>query len=441
MSIMLVGAPSFYRAARSSRVHEDRIVLASRSGKLLMGDQDHEPAHGIFYLKSSIESQYCASVACVDLNLEHYKRSRRNSEFDQFLFLDSLIAEREPTAIGVASMRPNYSEALKIAEWIRENHPGRILFLGGACASDPMLPKSDVFDFLVASQLEEAVLQSLARNLSLVPLGHGSRHIPFPDYSDLSDFSDLIPRYFQSIGCGAGCEFCYPAAIRNFKLTTVSGVPLYDRIEKDLLKFSPKFWLLGDLTFYLKSKQSTDLLNSLLDRDIPPWWCQTQARYLSEKSCGLLRRAGCSQVAFAVEDFSSEDRWIRAKNSGLEQTIDCLEALGKVGIDRQVYWCFGLPDDSHAASMNRIRDIEYLVSLGLIDSIHLSYLMPYPGTPYGDQPNRFGLTVHRTFDEHFAEVDTDFYDPLPLHSTRELSSKDIKDYFDGAREVGARLKK
>ena len=67
--------------------------------------------------------------------------------------------------------------------------------------------------------------------------------------------------------------------------------------------------------------------------------------------------------------------------------------------------------------------------------------MPYPGTVYGDRPHDFGLKIHKSFDDHFSEVEADFYDPIPVHSTEQLSSGDIKAYFDEARAMVQGLQK
>ena len=181
------------------------------------------------------------------------------------------------------------------------------------------------------------------------------------------------------------------------------------------------------------------ILTELAQQPIPPWWCQTQARYLSDTSSKLLAQARCRQVAFAVEDLGTRNTAIRRKNAGFDQTLASLNALAEHGISRQLYWCFGLPDDTHEAAENRVEDIRFLIERNLVDSIHLSYFMPYPGTPYGDRPNDYGITLERSFEEHYADAKSDFYNPLPMHSVAGLTSAEIKQYFDEARQLSRSL--
>jgi radical SAM superfamily enzyme YgiQ (UPF0313 family) len=405
-----------------------------------MGDQDHEPTHAIFYLKYQIEKRSNVVVRCIDLNIEHFVAYESGSDLSQRKYLVAEIERFRPSLIGISSMRPNFSEAQKVARQIRECFPTASIVLGGPCASDTALPGISDFDYIEANQSLEASARRLVHLASKGTLSlNGTIGSILPDYSDLGEFRKIIPRYFHTVGCGAGCEFCYPAAIRNFKVESRQGESLASEIVRQNRLLSPSFWLLGDLTLHLNSQQVQNILRSLSIEDVPQWWCQTQAKLLNETNSKMLSDAGCRQVAFAVEDFETGNLAIRRKNSGVTQTIKSLEKLGKFGIDRQLYWCFGLPDDTPQAAAARVKDIEFFIESGLVESIHLSYFMPYPGTPYGDAPEKFGITIEKSFEEHYSDTLEDFYDPTPMHSVAMLSSREIKSNFDAARELSAKL--
>ena len=439
--ILLVAAPSFYRAATGEAETPASPGQSSRFGDVLMGDQDHEPTHAIFYLKSFIESHSNLEVRTLDLNIEHYVAARNGQTLDQFKILASSIDAFEPDLVGISSMRPNLSEARIVASQVRSHAPSIEIVLGGPCTSDHHIHNLPEFDYVEPSQTMLVAAKNLIDRASrgAANLVANKPHY-MPDYSDLGEMPDVIPRFFHSVGCGAGCDFCYPAAIRNFKIESRADQTLATQIINQVGRMQPDFWLFGDLTLHLASPQVQAILSDLANQPIPPWWCQTQARYLNKSTSAKLANAGCRQVAFAVEDLETHNTAIRRKNAGLEQTVASLDALAEHGISRQLYWCFGLPDDTHDAAANRVEDIRFLIERNLVDSIHLSYFMPYPGTPYGDRPADYGITLERSFEQHYADAQSDFYNPLPMHSVAGLTSMEIKQYFDNARQLSRSLK-
>lgn len=427
--VVLLSAPSFYR-------YPDVIVqseqFSPRVGRLLMGDQDHEPTHAIFYLKDALR-QLGIQATTVDINLLDFMRSR-GYEVDVSSILSAIIQKCDPELIGISSMRPNFCEAVKLACEIRHlGYSGKIV-VGGAATADRNLAWKAHFDGLLDAQNIPAVATAIVRTLPCRVTGPlpSIAHV-IPDYSDVPVEVPLIPRFFMSFGCSAGCEFCLPAAIRSFKVE----IPDQDRLTEYICRFNNEstfdYFLMGDLTYNLLSRANRKQLEQFSRSQIKPWWCQTQARYINRQAAAALAEAHCRQLAFAIEGFETGDFSIRKKTPNVEYTVDRLKMLADFGIERQLYWMFGLPDDTDEACAQRVDTIAEFVHRGLVEAIHLSYLMPYPGTVYGDTPKKYGLKIEKTIDQHYDEVHHDFYAPPPIHRTISMTSEQIARRFAEAK--------
>ncbi|WP_135074855.1 radical SAM protein [Terasakiella sp. SH-1] len=441
LDVLFIAAPSFYRDASIQHyIKEKESNITSRSGALLMGDQDHEPSHGIFCLKSSCD-QAGLSTFAIDMNLLYFLKTI-NEDFSPNQFLENCIKAGQPDFIALTSMRSNYQEAVKIFSLIKElNHEIPVIF-GGSAAVDTTLPFSEKFDYIIRDQLHMTVV---AKIFSIVNSSNGKNNIlseltkdTFPTYINIPKEIDLIPRLFQATGCPTGCDFCFPAASKNFKVFMHKNETIETNINKLHKEYDFSYFLIGDLTYFINSKPSKLLNEYIAANNFKPWWCQTQAKMLNETSIKRLKSANCRQIAFAVEDLETSNSSIRLKNKSFRETERILTDLRSAQIDSQMYWIFGLPDDTHASCMKKIEDISYFVSSGLVSSMHLSYLMPYPGTSYGDQPEQYGIRMINTLDHHFAGVKTDFYDVLPIYETKHLKCHEIFHYFNEARRICSR---
>lgn len=95
------------------------------------------------------------------------------------------------------------------------------------------------------------------------------------------------------------------------------------------------------------------------------------------------------------------------------------------GLLTQSYWMFGLPLDSLEASAKRIRDMCWFVENRLMDTMHISFLVPYPGTPFFDDADSYGLSVDGTRYHEFIGSGGGYYNCLPVHSTKDLTAREI----------------
>ena len=436
--ILLVSAASFFRSASlKANISETVSEARSRAGALLMGDQDYEPCHVIFQLKSLLCIQH-VRAHCIDLNVLYYLVQKNVITDDPLYLYESVLQATAPRVIAISAMRPNLSEAIRCADIAQRILPTAAVVLGGPAALAPKQLLGQFTYILNTTSLLSAAntLRKIADLKTAIPSNASQlSDFVFPDYSDLPVELPLIPRIFTSYGCSAGCEFCAPAAVLNFKVQISDASRSMNCIKAILANYDVNYFLIGDLTFFINNKSAQRLLVDLSDECIRPWWCQTQARLLRSSAVAALRKAGCRQLAFGVEDLSTGNLAIRRKNSGYNCTVESLYSLKSAGIETQTYWMFGLPDDTETRCEERITAMEELITRRLVDCVHLSYLMPYPGTPIGDRPNLYGIRIISTFEAHYREAVGDFYSPPPIHDTKNMTSQQIHEWFLKAREV------
>lgn len=438
--ILFVGTPSTFYHAESGPIAGDfgivdaQTVRYTTSDATLMGDQDHEPNHGIFYAVGYLTSQGVRAAA-IDLNLSYYVAQNLRS-ICPLTDLENIIGMARPSLIAISAMTPNVHIAHTIAERCRKAAPDATIIIGGIATCSPQACENHAIDYVVIGDAEDAVIDIWSRISSSKPVsespfvfkGQPLRSRPTlrrsigPDYGFVPTEVPLVPRLFHNHGCSARCGFCSPAAHLQYKVgqrateAFLSDVSTYGR------QTAADYFLIGDLTFYLESKPVQSALKQMAMMELSPWWCQTQARFLSDQNIDLLAQAGCRQVAVGFEDLESSEKEIRFKNPGLDHAKRICESLKKRGIETQSYWMFGMPLDTYESSIKKINQMIAFARDGIMDAFHISYLIPYPATPYMENDL---VKIERPGYELFLGPQGGYYNTEPMHRTKYLSSKDI----------------
>jgi len=424
--------------------------LSSQGGADLLGDQDHEPNHGILQV-AGILRNHGISVDVLDLNaIAYLERQLKISPWDRHNLLEVAMRQRRPRIVGLSAMAPNLALACRYSRILRNCAPNTFQVLGGLAteATASNLPDSS-FDVVFRGQAERGFVEvvdtllendisnanSAEFNIFLRPswLDPGiaqkseiRAQSARPAYDLLPSELPLIPRVFASRGCPAKCSFCSPAAALGYGVHVRMADETLAEIEWLHETFQFDYWLLGDLTLFLRNKQILRLLDTLRSRStIKPWWCQTQVAMTSADAMFALHAAKCVQVALGFEDFSDPNDRIRRKHVSFQAAVDACKQAKNAGLLTQSYWMFGLPEDSMPRAISRIRDMCWFVDEQLMDTLHISFLVPYPGTPYHDKPEEYGLSIDTTRFAEFLGSDGGYYNCLPVHSTANLSSNEI----------------
>jgi radical SAM superfamily enzyme YgiQ (UPF0313 family) len=68
----------------------------------------------------------------------------------------------------------------------------------------------------------------------------------------------------------------------------------------------------------------------------------------------------------------------------------------------QRYWVFGLPGETVASALRSIELMRDWIARELVDAVHITVAVPYPGRPLGENPGAYGVRiVDRNFDNYW----------------------------------------
>lgn len=454
LDVLLINPEStFARVPQSPFALPSDALRLSSSAATFMGDQDHEPNHGILQVAGRLARAGFA-VDLLDFNsLGFLIRNDALEAVDFGDLLQRAIAVRSPKVVGVSAMTPNFYLAQRYADVVRRLAPQTPQVLGGlATEANLDLFADSSFDVIHVGPITDAIsdlVEALIRQgrvsggpctqVQFLQELRSPLTSPFDSrmntrqmegqiaaYELLPREIPLIPRVFMSYGCAAGCTFCSPAAALGYRVTNRTADSVMSEIDELHRRFDFDFWLIGDLTFNLSNQQVTVLLNELLPRaSVKPWWCQTQVILTSGERFERLREANCKHIAVGFEDFASPEPAVARKHGSFERSAEACRMAKDCGLLTQGYWMFGLPNDSFDAAIKRIQDVCWFVRSRLMDTAHISFLVPYPGTAYFDRASDFGISLDVERYKKAIATATGYYNSLPVHNTRHLSAEQI----------------
>jgi radical SAM superfamily enzyme YgiQ (UPF0313 family) len=227
-----------------------------------------------------------------------------------------------------------------------------------------------------------------------------------------------------SRGCPGRCTYCLASRDRNL-LSYRPVVQVVDSISYLSTRGFSSFFFTDD-DFAASPQHLKRLCEALIARELPIEF-DANVRPDSLVRCaelsGLLRRARCRCLWLGIE--SGSDEILKSYNKGFnsqvcERAVEVAMSAAKVV---RTNWIIGAPiesEDTIRASMNlarRLRDIGPHVP-------HVSFLIPYPGTPICDEALKLGLI--RVEDLAYIAGTTH---EEPSMQSRFLSKAHIKELF------------
>lgn len=415
------------------------LEAASQNSGRLYGDQDYEPNHGLLSIAAYTREQGIAT-GLLDLQSLYYLKFRDKMDMDIGQVLMDTIRRKSPEVIGLSCMTPALPIARELAAKIRKSGYGKMIVLGGlATMQTEECLRDNCFDSLITGEGEYALAELVRRILAnedysaiagLVYVKEGrivtnaENHMRgqpdvFPAYDMLPRELELIPRIYMGRGCSNGCAFCSPSAF--FKQEYVGKTA--DQVRKEIIYLHNYFefgvFLIGDLTLFTHTSAFREVCAFLAGGNYHEWWCQTQVTQIDENAVTMLEKAGCCEIALGFEDFQKGDEKIRSKNPDKDNAVRICRMIKKKGIGIQGYWLFGTAQEDFYSSLDKIRDICMFIREDLIDSVHISFMIPYPNIISGDY-----IIDNRNYCD-FLDLKDSFYDYMPMHHTADLSAKEI----------------
>lgn len=361
---------------------------------------------------------------------------------------------------------PSYEASLITARLIKErNSNAHIILAGNHVSSLPHAafldsPHVDVVVKLEGEPLYCDLVERLQKGSSLQSLkglvyrehsrvketpGYGTvgdfNSLPVPAYHLLRPWAEEIPRRMgrvsglldttlrTSYGCPNRCAFCGVTPNWNICRYRSADSVLEDiSYAKETLKGKRvDLSYFDDENFTCTSSHVTSISRMMQKEDIHIDGVLASVPDLTTSMVEDISRFSTSVLMGAENACDSVLAFVGKKQTFQQVLRACGNARGKLKVHLQ--WVIGLPgEDSQTIPIN-LNAIFTLLMKGDASSVTPHLLGPQPGSDIGDQPERYGVTIHsKTWSHYHAHG-------YPVSSTTTLTREQIYFYFSMAQIV------
>ena len=241
-------------------------------------------------------------------------------------------------------------------------------------------------------------------------------HWPAWDLLPLEDYS--VALIHTSRGCVGSCKFC------------CEGVGVENRPRKrsiDHVREELRYvYDLGirNISFsddnFVSGKTRLAEICEMVKENFPglSWSCETRSDTTDLECVRMMADAGCRSMHYGVESIFPETHKQQKKKVRLEDLNEKVALAHELGVMNFLTFVMGLPNEtgeqirqSFAYAMEMEQKYKASPAFGV--------LTPYPGSDYGEHPEKYGITIEST--------NYDLYNTLtPVISTPHLSQRELQ---------------
>jgi len=236
-----------------------------------------------------------------------------------------------------------------------------------------------------------------------------------------------------SRGCPYNCAFCTSQAFwENYR--TFSSNRLVNEMETlDRIYQSPMHGLV-DTMLYPGSKQFTELVNAIKVRNItihPEFFFQTRIDLISEQGLKGIEDTSIKYVFVGIESFSSNVLQNMDKNLTKDQIFSACKILRKHNLNVTGQWIIGHPGETPKEAELSLKLLKNLLDDNLLQEVYPTVFVPFPGTPFFETPEKYGLEILTTDwkEWRFGVIDQ------PVYQLRDFSAIEIMDFYREACRI------
>lgn len=335
------------------------------------------------------------------------------------LDLSSIQPERWAQSIphadvyGFSTYSTSFHRTLDILALVKKINPNAVTVAGGPHAS--ALPESVKrhFDFVVVGEGEQAMLdvvESIESGRESPFLLHGIPipnldDLPFPDYSlvDIKSYHRMVDGSFSlsilsSRGCPYRCVFCNSIILgkgRKVRFRTVENVVSeIHKLKADLGISSFRF---QDDNFTLNQPWLREM-TALFKQEAIRYRCFGRVDRATREMTDMLFESGCRHIAFGIESGSNVILRHMQKDQTTEDIRHGISNARASGLTVRVYLMVGFPGET----WETVQATVDLMLECMPDEFSVYPLIPYPGTPIYQRPEKFGITaINQDFSQYF----------------------------------------
>lgn len=414
----------------------------------------HAPM-GVLSLAAVLEQQGLEPQV-VDLNSLYYEyvsRERNGKTGQDFCsFASDALAGIVADVFGFSTICSTYPFTLRLAQRLRESHPGSYIILGGPQASVvdvATLQHFPFIDLIVRGEAEVSLrllLDAISQNSSFEHLPglsyrKGENVVRNPNAPVIEDLDSLpLPAFHlyphlkectyapieAGRGCPFTCSFCSTNDFfrRRFRLKS-PDVLVQQMIGVKKAYGISSFELIHDM-FTVDRKKVVSFCETVLRYDEElSWSCSARTDCIDDELISLMARAGCNGIFFGIDTGSDRMQAIIHKRLNLHDANARIHYANRKGIVTTVSLITAYPNETKEDLRGTVRflgeSLRYQHS-----QIQLHLLAPLAETPITTQ-----YKDQLVYDDIFSDISFQGWEQDPQDRALIVAHRDIFPNFYG----------
>ncbi len=371
--------------------------------------------------------------------------------------------------IGITAMTCTIKKAYKIAKICKKYYPQALMVFGGVHATfvtDEVINNQFV-DVVALGEGEETLEEIVAgHDLNKIkgiffkrPVGKDKHEIvkntprerianldslPMPAY-------DLLPvlKYkpakgtykrlpamsmMTSRGCPGRCTFCNKTL--GDRMVFKSAEKILEEIRYLIKNYQIRQILFYDDTFTVYRDNVIRLCDLIIENKIDvSWTCFARVDFVDLAMLEKMKKAGCHQIMYGVENIDASVLKNLNKNINLNQVINAVKWTKEAGIECRVAFMIGSPGDNEETVKKNIKFINKLNPDLLIANI----TTPFPGTAMFQWAKEKNLILTYDWDDYTLAKPVMRLENLSVSQIQDLYKLMYKSFYIRPRYIFKRL--
>jgi radical SAM superfamily enzyme YgiQ (UPF0313 family) len=362
----------------------------------------------------------------------------------------------KPDVIGYSMNSHQFSYASSLKKLISEKYSAWHIAGGVHPSAEPGMVLENGFDYAVLGEGELTLTELLdsiensgdKKSISGIAYLENGKTIITPKRERIKnldqlnvDFNNIeFDRYSQfatmtSRGCAFGCKFCASETLWEKNVTYRSLDKVIDEISFASQNYKTRGVIVDD-NLNLNQSRFRSFCEKIIENKIDFEWSMNSRVDLAKKTnFSLAKKAGCNVVSYGFEAGSQKILEQIDKTIKIEDMAYAVSKPRKYGIRIKTNWIVGLPGGNFDEQLKSIEIMEATKP----DVISVHSFTPLPGTPYWNNPEKYG--IHFNKKELLEEFNYNTY-PLPIkldYLSLEEEKEIIKRMTDRMLAIGYKL--
>ena len=371
---------------------------------------------GLTYIASVLE-QAGYTVRIIDLNIRQLRKGKLAKEVER------------ADIVGIGGMITEYSEVLRLIEFVKSVNQDLTVILGGVLATlkAKELLETSQADFAVMGEGERTIVSlvdaiqnysyglagikgiAYKHNHEVIVTGpvehiadldsnpHPARHLLNMDRYIMNHFRNLGMRSFSNIrstnlitsrGCPYSCNFCFQG-MWGHKLRARSPQNIVDEMILLIRDYNINGFFFADDSFMVNKKDLFELCKLINKNQLKVvWGCNGRIDLVTMELLRTMRGAGCLSIGYGIESGNQQVLDYIGKGITLSQIREAVKWTKQAGISIIGFFLIGMLGETKETINDTLKFARELD----LDFSGFTLVHPFPGTRLYDSMLEAGIT-------------------------------------------------